>query len=586
MKRCINCSAFLPENEQTICFVCGTVQSIAKENIAANNKNSTNNTAQNAPTNGAHAAPPQDESTGDFDAVSDFKVGNYDDLSHDTLNEPPVQNAPRGHSTSAKNQQNSTRPNTAPQNLQSSTQFIIANKAGKPKSDKASLQAGLGHASAHAEQYGETAKKNGPAFKVLIAVFTLLFLLLAGASAVTVVMYDKYNLGNTLSQIETALIAADIGTLENFIVGDGVEITDDGLTALCREFDTPEEALSLVTHLSGTTREDYTPPELYSSLEMISEDVFFGYKEYKLQVKPVSLMLTANVETVALTANSVPVMGQSVEGGTLYTDIMPGLYTFTATGQTLIGQSVQGVPTDISLLDANAAVTFDGALPLGDVSVAGCISDEAIISVNGLEVVQRPVNQVVTLPQLLVGSNISMSYTSPHGATVTASVKYTDVGITQLAFVGHEIKGQIPTQEELTTIATTFYTAFFDASNTKDAAKLALLTEEFKLLLTEQINTQADTGTLSSLVLANADGINTQYLFIENGVPAVLFNAEIDFNLLSATDSEKAPEPQKTYVTIEIVNDAAGNWVVNNVALNSVENHVAGTLSPTLTAPQ
>ena len=41
----------------------------------------------------------------------------------------------------------------------------------------------------------------------------------------------------------------------------------------------------------------------------------------------------------------------------------------------------------------------------------------------------EPVNGVVTLPQVAVGSTIGMQYTAPWGAVTTASVQFADLSL-------------------------------------------------------------------------------------------------------------------------------------------------------------
>ena len=126
-------------------------------------------------------------------------------------------------------------------------------------------------------------------------------------------------------------------------------------------------------------------------------------------------------------------------------------------------------------------------LPIADITVSGCVNDGAVITVDGAAVEQKPVNGVVTLPQVAVGSTIGMQYTAPWGAVTTASVQFADKTVTALAFENPVTEGGVPAAGELNTLLTAHYAAYLDALNNQDTALISGCTEEYKAALAQGV---------------------------------------------------------------------------------------------------
>ena len=139
---------------------------------------------------------------------------------------------------------------------------------------------------------------------------------------------------------------------------------------------------------------------------MEKESVFFGYSRYSLTVHSVRLLLSSPVQNLRLSLDGVPRTGEQTADGILYQNLFPGLYTCTVTGTTDARQAVEGDATGLALLSSVEPTVCSGALLIADITVSGCVNDGAVITVDGAAVEQKPVNGVVTLPQVAVGSTI------------------------------------------------------------------------------------------------------------------------------------------------------------------------------------
>ena len=137
------------------------------------------------------------------------------------------------------------------------------------------------------------------------------------------------------------------------------------------------------------------------------------------------------------------------------------------------------------------------------ITVSGCVNDGAVITVDGAAVEQKPVNGVVTLPQVAVGSTIGMQYTAPWGAVTTASVQFADKTVTTLAFENPVTEGGVPAAGELNTLLTAHYAAYLDALNNQDTALISGCTEEYKAALAQGV--VSDTHKANLYVMGTAE---------------------------------------------------------------------------------
>ena len=386
----------------------------------------------------------------------------------------------------------------------------------------------------------------------------VLFVLLLVSGTATVFLYNRYNPADTLERFGDALLTQDYETLRSLITGGSAAVTDDGLAALCRAFTAQADVDELTEELLARLEDD-SSESAYSALSVSETPVFLGYSSYSIHADSVSLLLTGDLDSPALTVNGAARAGTSVEGGVRYDGFFPGLYTATASGRTITGQTLSGAAADVLLTDSSSPVPFDGGVPIRTVTVSGCVSDEAVIFVDGAAVEPKPSGGTVTLPHVAVGSTISMEYTAPHGAKTTASVQFADAASTALEFTNHVTAGGIPSEEELNSLLGAYYASYLDCINSQDMTKLTTSTELNRTRLSELYNNENNLSsafTFESAAVNYSSAVSSTYEELPSVVCSVLFR----YKTTDRTDGEEASHD--SYQTCELVFQD-GAWLVN-----------------------
>jgi hypothetical protein len=415
--------------------------------------------------------------------------------------------------------------------------------------------------------------KTSKAPKVLLIIAAVLAVLLAAACIATTVLYNKYNLNDAYDAIGKALLDNDIKTLQKYVVGDGVEVTGDNLQVLCNAFAAESDVKTLVTQLKQQAAGE-TSSVRYSALTAVNEKVFLGYSAYKMQAKAVSMRVPADVTNPLLTVNGASHTGEVQADGVVYGGLFPGLYSCVLTAESGTGSRITGTETPLSLLDSAAPTVFNGALPIATITVSECISDDAVISVDGKQLEQHPSGHVVTIEKVPVGATISMQYLTAYGATTTANVQFTDINQTQLAFANHVTEGGIPEEAQLNSLLGAYYASYLDCINNQDITKLLSSTPLNAERLTPDMSTADHKANLYVFTSAAC-----QYGSVGQGEfetkPSITCNVEFKFTY---SNRETKAEAEGTLrQTCELVfNYEAAAWQVNRVSACPDEAWAAG----------
>lgn len=582
MKQCSNCGAVLPEGEQGVCLICGTRQKqpsaqadapVSAEAFSFKGARAPDTHADASP--GASPDAYQDETPlfSDPDAFSHAYA-----RKHEGRQSAPA--APRSRERASSDERSfgargsgerAPEDDAAPH-----PRALHTAQSGRRTSERAET-----HSTATAKKPN---RKPDNLLRILATVLAALVVLLGVGAGITYFMYEKFNPADAYSALTTALLKADVPALHELVDGEGIAVTDAGLAALCRAFATQEAVDRLLEQLkrqAAGNNEELPYPALAPS----SDTVFLGYKSYKLLAKPVSLQITTVAQNTLLNLDGAPITGEPSAGGALYKGLFPGIYTCTVTGQTALGESVAGAPTDVPLFDSAAPAVFDGALPIATINVSGCLSDDAIIAVNGTDVAQKPSGKVVNLPQVSVGSTITMRYTTPYGATTTASVQFTDRAQTELAFTGHATEGGVPAEADLKSLFSGFYSSYLDALNNSDAARISACTEAMRSKLSGDVGKDEVKANLYVFTEANMSLNGLQQSFLEDATPTLKLNAVCTYTSTArATDTAKKKDDAKevshtVYYAAELAY-VDGGWKVNRLAETTKENYDAGVLVP------
>lgn len=436
-----------------------------------------------------------------------------------------------------------------------------------------------------AEQHPGASRKNAPAPRrpgkarrarrrivSLAVVAVVLFALLAASATATVFLYNRYNPEDAVDALGGALLAQDIDALRGLVQGGGASVTDDGLRALCRAFSTQEAVDSLKAELLAQLDPGEGGSEIrYSALSLEETPVFLGYSSYRVTAQSVSLLLTGTYDSPTLTVDGAARAGTAVEGGIRYDGFFPGTYTVTASARSITGQTLTGAATDVTLLNADAPTPFAGGVPVATVTVSGCTDDSAAIFVDGTPVAQRASGGTVTLPNVAVGSTISMEYTAPHGAKTTASVQFTDIAATQLAFANHVTEGGVPAEADLNALLGAYYASYLDCINSQDMTKLVSSTELNRTRLSELYNKEEN---LSSAFTFESATVN--FSSVATGAYEELpsFVCDVVFRYKTTGRADGAEASHESYQTCELVYQD-GAWLVNRAVTCTKEQYEA-----------
>lgn len=371
---------------------------------------------------------------------------------------------------------------------------------------------------------------------MVIAVCVLAVLFLGLCTAATV-LYETHRPDAFLSALEAALGAGDVRAVKDMLAGDDLAISDEGTAALCRAFADETRRAALCEQLSAQVI-DPAASGPFPALRLVKTPVFFGYGDYSVSVRSVQLLLHSPARNLLLSLDGIPRTGDQIAEGILYRNLFPGLYTCTVTGVTAAGQSVSSGEVELALFSDAAPSLFDGALPIAAVTVSGCVNDEAVITVDGVAVAERPVGGTVSLPEIAVGSTIGMQYTSPWGAVTTATAQFTDAANPALTFSDPVTEGGIPSAEELDSLLSIYYATWFDAMNQRDTALLGGCTDAHRNALAEDIASDAheDVLHLMGTVECNPAAIKGTTV---DGAPYVFCYVKCTYDLVDRESSEQ-----------------------------------------------
>lgn len=371
---------------------------------------------------------------------------------------------------------------------------------------------------------------------LLIVVCVLTVILIALCTTATV-MYNRYNPEKFLAQLDTILAQGDAKELKPLLRGSNLSVSDEGAAALCRAFADETRRTELCAQLEAQII-DETAQGGFPSLQLQKEPVFFGYCRYAVSVQSVSLLLNAPAQNLVLSINGIPQNGTHTENGILYENLFPGSYTVSVTGTTVAGQDVSGSETVLSLFETDEPTLFAGALPIGAVTVSGCVSDDAVITLDDKPLADKPVDGVITLPQIAIGSVIGMSYTSPWGSVTTASVEFTNADESELHFENAVTEGGVPAADSVNSLLTAHLATYLDALTHQDTALISGCTADHKNHLAESLTSEEHKKQIYVMESAECRS-EALKLTEENGGARVSCYARVKYSTIDRESNEK-----------------------------------------------
>lgn len=417
-------------------------------------------------------------------------------------------------------------------------------------------------------------KKKNP-FLVLGIVVGVLAVTFVAMTVFSIVMYQKHSPERFVEEVMTAVREQDSAGLASLLVSDTLTVNEENAGLLCQAFSAENAQKALNDQLA----EQVLDPALtgaYEALQVQETPVFLGFSEYRLKVSGVSLLLRTDAQNILMSLNGTTRTGELTENGVLYKNLFPGRYTCSVTGSSALGQSLQGESTVLDLFMVSQPFTFDGALPIYDITVSGIPNDASVIFVNGTKVEQAPSGGTITLPQVAVGSTITMEYTAPHGAVTSSSVVFQDSSVTELAFTEFQTQGGTPDEAGINLLLNTYYSSLLNAANQKDAAQITGVNEAMRAAAAQQIAAEPLTGKTLQFTNAAVNFGSVQITQV-NGLPGFVCTAAVSYSYTLPEDST-ASTTAMMYEVCEFVfeNNA---WVLNRTAVIDEPRFTAGDVS-------
>ena len=443
---------------------------------------------------------------------------------------------------------------------------------GKPLEDNTSL---LCPACAATERNDVKAGRAGVrtirrmAFVAAVLAVTLIILV-----TLSIVFSKKYDSSHFTTQLTQALADGDVKTLTNLVSGQDIAVSEENLTALCRAFSSEEARNTLLQQLEAQIMDPNLSGTSYPALTVEKDSVFLGYSKFKLSVHSVQLFLATSASNPLLPLNDTACTGEVVSGGVLYKNLFPGRYTCLVTACSSTGETVTGAATELDLFQTSEPTSFNGALPLSDLTVSGCTSDEATILVNDQAIAAKAVGGTVTIPQVSLGSTISFTFTEPHGAVTTGSVQFTDQNTTTLTFGNVTTTGGVPDKAGIDALLRTYYASYLDAVNQQDATKFQpMVSETFFNEQSPLISSADKTANIYEFTDAICEEPSVSTLLI--GVdPGFRCNATFSYQYTGRESHETQNASDK--VSCEFV-FRDGQWKLNRLVNCSEENYVSNS---------
>ena len=443
---------------------------------------------------------------------------------------------------------------------------------GKPLEDDSSM---LCPACAAMERSDAKAGRAGVrTIRRMALVAAVLAVVLIVLVSLSVVFSRKYNPVQFTDQLTQALAAGDTKALTGLVAGKDIAVSEENLAALCRAFSTEEARAALTQQLEAQIIDPTLTGSAYPALSVEEDRVFLGYSEYRLAVQSVQLMLSTSAANPLLTLNDTACTGEVVSGGVLYKNLFPGRYTCLVTAASSTGQTVTGTATELDLSQTSEPTVFNGALPLSDITVSGCTSDEATILVNDQAIAAKPVGGTVTIPQIAVGSTIRFTYTAPHGAVTTGVVQFTDQSVTALTFGEVTTTGGVPDKAGVDALLRTYYSAYLDAVNQQDASKFQALVSE--TLFAEQsagISAADKTANIYEFTDAVSEEASVSTLLIGEA-PGFRCNATFSYTYTGKETHETLSAAEKKSCEFIFLD---GQWKLNRLVGCTDENYAANS---------
>ncbi len=427
------------------------------------------------------------------------------------------------------------------------------------------------------QQPAKSQKQKSGAGATAVKVILVALLVVVAICATTLIMlYMANRPGKAINDFTAALQAGNVEKLASTVrTVDVLPAADtEDWMALCAGFEDDTAVAQLQNELQQQVSDPDATGLQYGAVRLKSEPLFFFIDRYYIELEGVQVLAPDAVDgTVLRLGTTEYANGEMTPSGMLYSHIMPGKYN----GALLPAGEYQA--SSVFVIEAFAYPEYNqigaggtGTGQSATITVGNCTSDDAVIYVGGVPVAQTPVNGVVTIPNVPLGSVIKITL-AQDGQQMEASVVFSDLAMTNLMFgeytaVGQVSGGTTSTAESAPSMDATeiedmmwiFYTSYLDCINAQSMDPLRLSTEANTERLEQRVVSDANKKNLFQYISVDCDeeSIVTGQV---DGKPTIEFNMTFTYQYWPRDGSGQVEEAFN-HQSVQLVYED-GEWLVN-----------------------
>lgn len=417
----------------------------------------------------------------------------------------------------------------------------------------------------------------------------ILVFLIATFVATMGLLYMRNRPANTIDAFVEAVAAKDYAALKETVflgeettAGTREQIPPNTTTdwaAFCAAFDTQQKQNALKDQLSTVKPGADATGQTYEAVTLQKEPLFLFVNQYYVQVVSVELLAPDAAEGTTLTLDGGDTyQGTATDEGVVYKPFMPGRYSC----QLAPAGATPSEPVEIEAfataqpnrIEAGGEGGEGASAATATVTVENCLSDDAVISVNGKAVGETPQDGVVQLQAVPVGAEIQIVATGEDGKKMQSSVLFSDPAQTALRFENYtEVQDEEKDEDEeaqeiadkLTTaeidqILASFYNSYLQCINAQSMDPIQLSTQKNTANLQARVTDPVNAGNTFGFVSAAAKE-QSIVRGVQDGVPSVKLNGTFAYTY-APKDDEKTTQNGSNHQSVHLLY-VDGKWLVD-----------------------
>lgn len=421
-------------------------------------------------------------------------------------------------------------------------------------------------------------RERGGAGRIAVRVLLFLVIVVVGASAATLGwLYFSNRPAGAIDSFAEALQQKDYEKLQELSTVAGTNPTEESWAALCLAFEQPGAVDALKQQLTDQANYVAGAATPYPALRLESRPFLLFINKYEVSISGVSLLLPGEGEQTTVQLGLMPLTGYLTADGMLYSGIFPGRYSVQVARTQADGSVVADAPVTTDLFVV-ATPNLLGAAPSAEastVTIENCLSDNATLYVNNSPVAEKPVNGIVTIPNVAVGSEIRIVL-EQDGKMVQSTVVFADISQPALRFESYVDAAEAPaasssdaaalqpTEAEANIVLIEFYSSYLQCINNQNMDSIRRSTDRNNGDLAQRIARPANAENIFTFVGASMDP-ESLVTGEDGGRPSVTFNAFFEYTYVPR-EGEGEAQSGSNYQTVQLVYEN-GQWMVNRMIM-------------------